>query len=151
MYQRILVPIDGSAPSDGGVSEALRIAKQTGASVRFFHVIDLTSALRGGEGSFRFADQLADAQRKEADRLIEAAMGQAKQLGVQADFGTVEMSSGRPADEITLEAGRANPDLIVIGTHGRRGLRRAVLGSDAESVARQATVPVLLVPLRHAP
>ena len=61
------------------------------------------------------------------------------------------MSSGRPADEIALEAGRANPDLIVIGTHGRRGLRRAVLGSDAESVARQATVPVLLVPLRHAP
>ena len=46
MYQRILVPIDGSAPTDGGVSEALRIAKQTGASERFFHVIDLTSADR---------------------------------------------------------------------------------------------------------
>ncbi len=150
MYSNILVPIDGSEASDAGVAEALGVAARMGASVRFFNVIDLNYLARtGGDGTSFHSSQLADLSRKEAATLLDQALERASAAGVKAEAGSVEIMTGRPADEIVLEAGRCEAELIVMGTHGHRGLRRAMLGSDAESVVRHAAVPVLLVPLRR--
>ncbi len=151
MYHRILVPIDGSDASEGGMSEALRIAKEAGSILRFFHVVDLTYVARAGEGTTVFADQWADVTRREAAKLLDAARVRASELGIQAESASAEIMAGRAADEIVHEVDRSQSDLIVMGTHGRRGFQRAMLGSDAEWVARRAAVPVLLVPLRVRP
>jgi len=71
-----------------------------------------------------------------------------RSAGVRPEILMVENVGGRVADEIVWQAKRWKADLIVIGTHGRRGLQRALLGSDAELVARYSPVPVLLVPAR---
>ena len=71
-----------------------------------------------------------------------------RSAGVRPETVLVENVGGRVADEIVWQAKRWKADLIVIGTHGRRGLQRALLGSDAELVARYSPVPVLLVPAR---
>ena len=149
MYSKMLVPIDGSEVSDAGSAEALAIAAKLGATVRFFNVIDLTYLARsGGDGVAVYSNQLNDAIRKETAQLFERALQLANAAGVKAEVGSVEILTGRPGDEIVLEADRCKAELIVMGTHGRRGFRRAMLGSDAEVVVRHATVPVLLVPPR---
>ena len=77
--------------------------------------------------------------------VLDAARRSAKQLGVEAEIVLREPLTKRVADEVLSEAKRWRADLIVMGTHGRRGLRRLVLGSDAEHIVRMAAVPVLLV------
>jgi nucleotide-binding universal stress UspA family protein len=72
-------------------------------------------------------------------------MARVKKQEVQADSRMVENLTGRAADTIVKEAGKWNADVIVMGTHGRRGFNRLMLGSDAELVARTAAVSVLLV------
>jgi nucleotide-binding universal stress UspA family protein len=146
MYQRILVPIDGTDVSEGGMSEAFRIAKSLGSVVHLFHVVDLSHVTRGAEGSAALMNDLHDRVRADAARLLERAVARARDLGVQAESSSTEIMTGRPADEILGQLKHSQSDLIVMGTHGRRGFRRAVLGSDAEAVARNSTVPVLLVP-----
>jgi nucleotide-binding universal stress UspA family protein len=149
MYSKILVPIDGSEVSDAGAAEALGVAARMGASVRFFNVIDLTYlGMVGGGGTSFDTSQLTEVSRKEAGKLLAQAMERANAAGVKAETGCVEIVAGRAADQIVLEAERCGAQLIVMGTHGRRGFSRAMLGSDAESVVRHAAVPVLLVPLR---
>jgi nucleotide-binding universal stress UspA family protein len=149
MYSRILVPVDGSEVSDAGAADALELAAKLGATVRFFNVIDLTFLARAGEGVSTYAAQLSDAARSDAATLLERALERASAAGVQAESGSTEIMTGRPGDAIALEAARFKAELIVMGTHGRRGFQRAILGSDAESVVRQASVPVLLVPSRE--
>jgi nucleotide-binding universal stress UspA family protein len=148
MYSRILVPVDGSEVGDAGAAEALKLAANSGSTVRFFNVIDLTYIARGGEGASVYSDQLTDVTRQEAAKLLDRALERASAAGVKAESGSVEVMTGRPGDEIVLEAERCTADLIVMGTHGRRGFQRAMLGSDAETVVRHASVPVLLVPSR---
>jgi nucleotide-binding universal stress UspA family protein len=78
-------------------------------------------------------------------RLLERTRLSAKKLGVDAETVLREPVVKRVADTILSEAKTWRADLIVMGTHGRRGVRRVVLGSDAEQILRQAEVPVLLV------
>ena len=77
--------------------------------------------------------------------LLEQAVAEVAKQGYQADSALRESFSGRAADEIVAEARECKADLIVLGTHGRRGVSRLVMGSDAEQVVRDAPVPVLLV------
>ena len=149
MYARILAPIDGSEVGDVGAAEALRLATKLGAVVRFFHVIDLTYISRTGEGTSVHANQLTDVTRQEAAKLLVRAVERATAAGVTAESSSAEIMTGRPADEIVYEVDRCKADLIVMGTHGRRGLQRAMLGSDAEQVVRHSAVPVLLVPSKN--
>ncbi|HVL59640.1 MAG TPA: universal stress protein, partial [Burkholderiaceae bacterium] len=123
-------------------------AGRLGSTVRFLHVVDLTYVVRAGEGTSVYATQLADVTRAEGAKLLDPALQHAADAGVSAEAASVEIMTGRPADEIVAEAQRCGADLIVMGTHGRRGLQRAMLGSDAERVLRHASVPVLLVPSR---
>jgi nucleotide-binding universal stress UspA family protein len=148
MYSRILVPIDGSDVSDAGAADALKLAAGLGATVRFFNVIDLTHLARSGEGLTVYAGQLTDVARTESAKLLDDARERASAAGVKVETGSAEIMTGRPGDEIVQEAVRSKAELVVMGTHGRRGLQRAMLGSDADTVVRHASCPVLLVPSR---
>jgi len=147
MYRRILVPIDGSRTAARGLREAARLAKDQRARVRLVHIVDETMVLGLGEAGIDLRPALAGLARS-GRALLERTRRQAKKLGIAAETAFYESIARRPADAILREARKWRADLIVMGTHGRRGVRRLVLGSDAEQVVRLAEVPVLLVRAR---
>lgn len=147
MYKRILVPVDGSPASLNGLNEAIRLAKAGDAVLRVLHVVDGIAFV--GEHSPFTAD--ADTFRRSGKKLLDEVMSRVRKQPVRADSLIVENLSGRAADSIAKEAKKWRADLVVMGTHGRRGFNRFVFGSDAELVVRTATVPVLLVRGRGRP
>lgn len=144
LYNQILCPIDGSPTSERGMTEAAAVAKAMGASVRFFHVVDLQPALLGTEGA-AVAMGALDELKKHGQKIVDAALKFAADQGIAATAGSVEAVGSRVSEAIIEEAVNCKADLIVIGSHGRRGVRRMLLGSDAEAIARQAPCAVLLV------
>lgn len=140
MRKRILVPVDGSATSMRGLEEALRLAKD-GAQLRILHVVD-GIAFSGHHSMFTAT---AEKFRESGKKLIKEVMARVRKQRVHADSRMVENLTGRAADTIVKQAKAWGADMIVMGTHGRRGLNRLVLGSDAEIVVGAAPVPVLLV------
>ena len=143
-YKRILVAVDGSAASTKGLREALRLAKAAGAKLCILHVVDEFYAFAGLDGMAPTQD-LVPAFRAGGKRVLAKAEALARKHGVKPATVLREVLGGPAAGPIVREARKQRADLIVLGTHGRRGVRRLVLGSDAEQVVRSATVPVLLV------
>lgn len=146
-YRRILVAVDGSAPSTKGLREAIRLAKAGGARLFILHVVDEYPAFAALDGMMAGAPgaDLVPALREGGKRTLARAHALAAKSKVPAKAILREMLSGPAAYPIVREARKIGADLIVLGTHGRRGVRRLVLGSDAEQVVRTAAVPVLLV------
>jgi len=144
LYRRILVPVDGSATSTRGLREALRIAKAEHARVWLLHVLDEFIAFSDPE-SARYADLLIDSLKRSGKRVLRKAEAFARARGIRATTLMPEIIGGPAAAEIIRQARKARADLIVLGTHGRKGLKRLALGSDAEQVVRNSPVPVLLV------
>ncbi|MEJ2173644.1 MAG: universal stress protein [bacterium] len=147
MYSRILVPIDGSKTAARGLREAIRLAKEQNAALRVVHVVDKMAIIGVTEAGMNPRPVLAKLARS-GRAVLDEARRNAKKLGVEVDTVLHEPVTKRVADEVLREAKRWEADLIVMGTHGRRGVQRLVLGSDAEQVVRQAEIPVLLVPSR---
>lgn len=145
MYKRILVPVDGSATSAKGLDEAIRLAKLTGASLELVNVVDEMSLAFGVEAYATYSQDVLAALREGAREILEKAQRRAASAGVGVDTKAIETFGARVADLIVDEAVATKADLIVIGTHGRRGVGRLLLGSDAEQILRLAPVPVLLV------
>jgi len=143
-YRRILAAVDGSEASSRGLREALRLAKSGNAQLTLLHVVNEFYAYANLEGAGLGADVSA-ALRKDGERLLERLAAQAEKAGVRTKTVLREVDAGPVADVIVREARKQRADLIVLGTHGRRGVRRLVLGSDAEQVVRTSRVPVLLV------
>lgn len=146
MYQKILVPVDGSKTAQRGLQEALRLAKALGASVRLIHVVNEFAVIATYEGMV-YSGELVEALRKSGKQLLEKAEQEVKAAGIAVQSELIEARSGNAGTEIVHDAANSKSDLIVLGTHGRRGLSRLLMGSDAEQVVRQAAVPVLLVRL----
>jgi len=145
MYQRILVPIDGSSTSSRGLDEAIRLAKLTQGRLRLMHVIDeLSFALAMDAYSGYTGDWLAQL-RAAGSKLLEEGRAKATAAGVEAECLLCDTFRGAVAERVVSDAAAWPADLIVLGTHGRRGLGRMVMGSSAELILRHATVPVLLV------
>ena len=146
-YRKILVAVDGSTASAKGLREALRLAKTEGARLFILHVVDEYPAFAALDGMMAGAPgaDLVPALREGGKRVLARAKTTAGKAGVPAKAILREMLSGPAAYPIVREAKKLGADLIVLGTHGRRGVRRLVLGSDAEQVVRTASVPVLLV------
>jgi nucleotide-binding universal stress UspA family protein len=146
-YRKILVAVDGSTASAKGLREALRLAKAEGARLFILHVVDEYPAFAALDGMMAGAPgaDLVPALREGGKRVLARAKTTAEKAGVPAKAVLREMLSGPAAYPIVREAKKLGADLIVLGTHGRRGVRRLVLGSDAEQVVRTASVPVLLV------
>lgn len=145
MYQRILVPVDGSSSSGQGLAEAIALAKLTGGSLRLVHVIDEPFVALGIDGGTYATADLFRIVRETSQRVLADASAAAKRAGVAADELLLDSVDGRVCDLVVKAAGDWAADLIVIGTHGRRGFDRLLLGSDAEQILRLAPVPVLLV------
>lgn len=144
--QSLLVTTDLSDASQTGVRYAAALAKKLGLELTLFHVVEPPSWLGGMEAVAlaRTEAEVVALTRKQLERLAERERGSDLRL-------TVCVRTGNPVHEITAAAGAGAADLIVIATHGRTGLQRALLGSTAERVVRHAPCPVLTVPSQAQP
>lgn len=144
MFQRILVPIDGSEASNKGLEEAIKLAADSGATLRLLHVVN-ELILLGAQGPSLYLEDLMAPLRKRAQEVLATAKQRVEERSVKVEVIMRETLGGRAGDCIVDEAKRWPAELIVMGTHGRKGLDRLALGSDAERVLRHATVPVMTV------
>ena len=151
MYERILVPIDGSPTSTCGLQEAITLAKQTHASLRLIHVVDELPFILSAESMAAWSGDLFGMLREAGEAILAQGTEQVRAAGVPVDSVLHDSFQGRVCDLVVKEAEDWKADLIVIGTHGRRGAPRLLLGSDAEHILRLAPVPVLLVRPHGAP
>jgi len=150
MYQQILVAVDGSETSRAALDEAIRVAAITGGKVHAVYVVD-QAALFPYAGYY---DPVAmiDAFRRDGRAALDDASARLAAAGVATQTELVETEG--PAEDVAhclqKHARRLGADLVVMGTHGRRGMRRAIMGSVAERMVRLAECPVLLVRLDDA-
>ena len=145
MYQRILVPVDGSTSSSRALDEAVKLAKLTGASLRLVHVVDVLSLTESVEAGVVYTRDVMSTLKKAGQEILEQGRALVAGSGIAVDTLLCESFALRTSALVVEEANAWNADLIVIGTHGRRGMRRWMLGSDAEQILRVSPVPVLLV------
>ena len=139
MYDRVLLPTDGSVEMRPVIEHAVALAEAHDATLRTVYVVDTATLARlPMEASFETVEELLDEEGDEATAAVAA---------VAADRVPVEQSvvDGSPAQRIVQEAEDAGCDVIVMGTHGRGGIDRLLLGSVAERVVRTSPVPVLTV------
>lgn len=145
MYQRILVPVDGSETASRGLAEAIALARLTHGRLCLFHAVDEMSVATGYESFPVLAGGLIPLLRDAGAKILADAKALAEAGGVEVDTVLVETFAGRVCELVVSQAKAWQADLLVIGTHGRRGIGRVLLGSDAEQIVRIASVPVLLV------
>jgi nucleotide-binding universal stress UspA family protein len=144
MYSKILVPLDGSDIGALGLQQALGLAQALKSRLRFVYVVnDYYTVMPYFEGAFA-GDMLARV-REEGRRILHEANQAARAASLNSEAVLLEDGQAEIGARLLKDAGEWGAELIVMGTHGRRGLRRVVLGSDAEYVLRHSPVPVLLV------
>ena len=144
-YKRILVPVDGSPTSNAGLREAIDLAKGQEASLQLVHVVDYHYLVMTGLEAGAYIEDLMASLTQSGKRILRRAEELARKSGVPVTSVLLESPAGPAADAIVRQAKKWKADLIVIGTHGRRGVRRMLMGSDAELVVRNSPAPVMLV------
>ena len=145
MYKKILVPVDGSEPANLGLNEAIQLAKDQGGTIRLVHIVNELILLSPDAYSANVGSIL-EMLRHDGETVLGKAEAAVRSTGVEVEAVLIEtMEGGQAGTHIVQQASEWPADLIVCGTHGRRGVRRIVLGSDAEYILRNAPVPVLLV------
>ncbi len=139
-YKKILVPIDASQTAQSAAAQATALALDQAAAIRFVVVVE-------AHGLMGSAPELLNVMGHDARLLLDSWVNKAQAPGRDVSSNVLETSQAMPrvADAILAEARRWGADLIVIGSHGRGGVRRMILGSVAEGVAQRSTVPVLIV------
>ena len=147
MYKRILIATDGSELANGAVSHGIALAKVDKAPVSVVTVTDIWSAFamahdydRGKKDPIGNYETLATAAAK---RILDKAGEAANSQGV--DCTLIHVQDKHPAEGIVATAQEIGADLIVMASHGRRGLNRLLLGSQANEVVTHSKVPVLIV------
>lgn len=149
MYKRILVPLDGSDTAERGLQEAIGLARDEKSTLCLLHIIDTFPLMVEMSATHSF-EQMRQNLRRYGDELLGRAAEAARAQGVASESMLVELVNERVPTAIVAQAAKAHCDLVVMGTHGRRGFSHMVLGSAAEGVIREATIPVLLVRLPQA-
>jgi nucleotide-binding universal stress UspA family protein len=145
VYWSLLLPTDGSEATEAGLQEGLRLAKALKARVAFLYALEpLGPKLLLGPETLPYYRELVEDLRREGLAALDRATRMAEELTVPFEAHLLE---GRAAEVILKEAEKH--DLIVMGTHGRTGLDRLLLGSVAQEVVRKSPKPVLLVPHRR--
>ena len=141
MYKRILVPVDGSNTSNLALDEAIGLAKGRQARLRVVHVVDTINL------NVDSMTDIAGPLRESGRRLLRDAEVRARRARVKVETNLLEIQkiADRISDLVVKDAATWRADVIVMGTHGRRGLNRLLLGSVADGVVRASSVPVLLV------
>ncbi|RDS87725.1 universal stress protein [Pseudomonas fluorescens] len=145
MYARLLVPIDGSATARLAIDEAAELAGLCGAAVVLVHVIEEVEHSNGFEQPSIYINEVRPLFLANGQKILDRAKGELATPGVAAETVLLEGKGDRVSELIALQATLSEADIIVLGTHGRRSVDRFLLGSDAEQVARIATVPVMRV------
>jgi nucleotide-binding universal stress UspA family protein len=145
MYKRILVPVDGSSTSDNALREAIQSVSDRSAEFRIIHVLEDVVPMWDVE--YLNINEIREALRQTAGRILAKAEAVARDAGIKAETKLIESTpaGARIASVIAAEAKAWPADLIVIGTHGRRGMDHLMMGSVAERVVRISPVPVLLI------
>ena len=145
MYPHILIAVDGSDLSNHALREAITLAQSLHSALRIVHVVDEITL--NWEGEYVDLVEIMESFRESGRRVLEKAQNLAREAGMEPEAKLLEIQTfgHRISDMIVEEAKDWPADLIVIGTHGRRGLHDVLLGSVSDGVARRATVPVLLV------
>jgi nucleotide-binding universal stress UspA family protein len=144
MYHRLLVPLDGSATAARGYREALALARVLQATVVLHHVVQAMDF----SGEIAAAAYMVDLRKdlnEHAKELLAGASEEARAHGLEVQTSIGEAIGGAVGPAILAACQRHGCDLIVMGTHGRRGAARLLLGSDAAVVVQGSPVPVLLV------
>ena len=146
MYDRILVPTDGSPGVERAVEHAADLASAHGAALKAVYVVNTASfATLPMETSW---EGMGDMLREDGGRALQRVEEIANEAGIPVETHLLE---GSPSREIVRFAETEGVDLIVMGTHGRGGIDRLLLGSVAERVVRSSTVPVLTVRVGQPP
>lgn len=140
-YKRILVPVDGSPTSDKALAAAAEIARSNGGRLRIIHAVDELQYLSGFEPS----GQVGAIVRANADKVLKQAAGIAAAAGAESECELDDHPGERLGDRVARMALAWQADLIVVGTHGRRGVERVLMGSGAEEIIRLAPAPVLVI------
>ena len=146
MYKHILIATDGSELASRGLEHGLRLAAATGAQATIVTVTEPWQSVDAGQmwgGSASLLDEYRTHAREAATKLLAAAAERASALGVTHQ--THHEPDAYPADAILKIAGDRGADLVVMASHGRRGLDRLLLGSQANAVITHSTLPVLVV------
>jgi nucleotide-binding universal stress UspA family protein len=145
MYQRIIVPVDGSETSNQALATALGLARESGGRVRLVHVVEEMAYLTGYDQFGGYAGDLQKIMRETGTGILANGVAAAREAGVEAEQVLYDTLGERLPEVVADDARRWNADLIVVGTHGRRGVGRILLGSGAEQIVRMAPVPVLVI------
>lgn len=141
MYKRILCPIDGSETAQRGLNHAIALATDQTAELIILHVMDNSVFLIYPpllEGQF-------DEVRNYGKKILSEAQATARAQGVSAEIRMSEITVGRVADAIIDQVDKSHADIVVMGTHGRRGATLLLMGSDAGVVVAASPVPILLI------
>lgn len=150
MFRQVLVAYDGSAPAEAALTAALDLARGQPTDLLLAIVVsDLPLDVEMSSGTMLEASR--EAQQAEAQRILAAARMRVEQADLSCRCAVLLSGGRRTAEVIVEHATREHAGLIVVGSHGRRGVSRALLGSDAELVARLSPVPVLIVKTPAAP
>lgn len=140
MFDRILIPVDGSSAAESAAVRGFELAEAHGARATVLSVVEL-----GPFSSVRLPGESTTAEeafRERAEEVVARTVERAADFALEVDG---EVTSGVPVNEIVEYAEEIDADLIVMGSRGRRGIDRVMLGSVAEGVARYGDVDVLLV------
>lgn len=144
MYQHILVPVDGSDASQHALQTAIGLARQFGARLRLVHVLEDAAYLAGYDPAGAAAGELYRATRESGQSILQQAADTVRAAGLEPETLFIDQF-GERLPQAVADAARDWPaDLVVVGTHGRRGLSRLMLGSGAEQIIRTSPVPVLV-------
>ncbi|MBU1215567.1 MAG: universal stress protein [Gammaproteobacteria bacterium] len=146
MYKRIAVAVDGGDTSIMALNEAVKLAKVMDATLLLLHVCEEIPVVWNTEGMMPIPmEDVTKALVESGKQLLHKDKLRVTEAGINVETRLVEDYSGRIGAVISEEAGQWLADLLVIGTHGRKGLDHLLMGSVAEGVMRTASMPVLLV------
>lgn len=145
MYKRIAVALDGSETARRGLDAAIGLAREGNGRLLLLHVTEEPIPL-AINGDWTLPLLPLEAYRQAGARLLEDAQATCHAAGVTAETRLLEAAGRRIGPLVSETAAQWQADLIVTGTHGRRGLDRLLLGSVAEGIVRTSRTPVLLLP-----
>lgn len=147
MYKRILVAVDGSATSNKAITAALEMASYSGGRsvLRLLHVVDEMAYFTGLDPYAGQSYSVISVMREAGAKILAEALAIVQSAGVQADTVLVDRLGAHLAETVAAQATEWNASLIVVGTHGRKGIGRLLMGSGAEQIIRLSTCPVLVI------
>ena len=146
MYKRIAVAVDGSDTSTAALNEAVKLSKVMNSTLLLLYVCEEIPVVWNMEGMTAFPlEDVTQALIESGKQLLQKNKARVAESGIDAETRLVENYSGRVGAVISKEAEQWLADLLVVGTHGRKGINHLLMGSVAEGIVRICPSPIMLV------